>query len=153
MQEANRFFSCAAQVPSRLISVARFSEPFAERVPPLILRAITSGRRLRSARLFVAGTRGSATMLLRSNSEDEEFMPIPVDARRQDSLRCTRPLSIGPRQLRQLALETRLRLTPRLGPRISEGRSAGIYRRDRIGPGDHRRLLRMLFFERVQIAQ
>ncbi len=39
----------------------RVLEPRAERVPPLILRAITSGRSARSAALLVAGTAGSAT--------------------------------------------------------------------------------------------
>ncbi len=35
--------------------------PTAERVPPLTLRAMTKGRRLRSAALLVASTRGSRT--------------------------------------------------------------------------------------------
>ena len=39
----------------------RVCEPLGLRVPPLILRAITSGRTLRSARLLWEGTPGTAT--------------------------------------------------------------------------------------------
>jgi hypothetical protein len=37
--------------------------PVSERVPPLTLRAITRGRKLRSAVLLVAGTWGSRTQV------------------------------------------------------------------------------------------
>src|SRR5215467_10872060 len=52
---------CAIQVPKRLASPMRVSDPLGLRVPPLILRAITKGRMLRSARLLCAGTPGTAT--------------------------------------------------------------------------------------------
>src|SRR5260221_12542482 len=51
---------CAIQVPKRLASPIRVWEPFGLRVPPLILRAMTSGRTLRSARLLWEGTPGTA---------------------------------------------------------------------------------------------
>ncbi len=44
--------------PARAIATR---EPSAERGPPLTLRAMTRGRRLRSARLLSGGTAGSAT--------------------------------------------------------------------------------------------
>src|SRR5439155_5122020 len=50
-----------SQVATSDCSTIRVAVPRSERVPPLILRAITSGRRARSAALFVGGTAGSAT--------------------------------------------------------------------------------------------
>ena len=81
---------CAAQVPSRLISPIRVAEPLGERVPPLILRAITAGRRLRSARLLVAGTAGSITNPSADGLED---------ALRQYALGRVGVRGIGSRQL------------------------------------------------------
>src|SRR6266487_2715109 len=52
---------CAIQVPKRLASPMRVVDPLGLRVPPLILRATTKGRILRSARLLWAGTPGTAT--------------------------------------------------------------------------------------------
>ena len=52
---------CARQVPKIDARVILVSVPRWERVPPLILRLVTSGRRLRSAALLSAGTSGSAT--------------------------------------------------------------------------------------------
>ena len=52
---------CTRQVPKIEASVILVSVPAAERVPPLILRLITTGRRLRSAALLSGGTSGSAT--------------------------------------------------------------------------------------------
>ena len=49
------------QVPKSDASVIVVVVPAAERVPPLILRATTRWRGLRSAALLVAGTVGSAT--------------------------------------------------------------------------------------------
>jgi len=41
--------------------------PSGEREPPLILRAVTRPRRLRSAKLLVGGTAGSRTKVKRSS--------------------------------------------------------------------------------------
>ena len=49
-QDGGRDCRRSAQVPKRLISPVCVAEPFALRVPPEILRAITAGRRLRSVR-------------------------------------------------------------------------------------------------------
>ena len=49
---------CARQVPKIEASVILVSVPWGERVPPLILRLITTGRRLRSAALLSEGTSG-----------------------------------------------------------------------------------------------
>ncbi len=49
---------CALQEPKIEASVILVSVPCCERVPPLILRLITSGRRLRSAALLSGGTSG-----------------------------------------------------------------------------------------------
>ena len=49
------------QVPKREASVVLVSVPGPERVPPLILRLITTVRRLRSVALLSGGTLGSAT--------------------------------------------------------------------------------------------
>ncbi len=51
----------ARQVPKREARVNLESVPWAERVPPLILRLTTRGRRLRSAALLSDGTAGWAT--------------------------------------------------------------------------------------------
>src|SRR6266487_2539040 len=51
----------AIQVPKREASPMRVWQPLGLRVPPLILRATTSGRTLRSAKLLWAGTPGTAT--------------------------------------------------------------------------------------------
>ena len=51
----------ARQVPKIEASVILVSVPVGERVPPLILRLITTGRRLRSAALLSGGTPSSAT--------------------------------------------------------------------------------------------
>ena len=48
-------------MPKRLASPRRVCEPLGLRVPALILRAMTRGRTLRSARLLWAGTPGTAT--------------------------------------------------------------------------------------------
>jgi hypothetical protein len=48
-------------VPTSGASPLRVCEPSGERVPTLILRATTSGRRLRSARLLSGGIAGSST--------------------------------------------------------------------------------------------
>jgi len=45
------------------ISVIFVSDPFLERVPPLILRAITAGRTARSAALFSEGASGYFTKI------------------------------------------------------------------------------------------
>ena len=49
---------CARQVPKMDANVILVSVPCCERVPPLILRLITTGRRLRSAALLSGGTSG-----------------------------------------------------------------------------------------------
>src|ERR1017187_7201911 len=51
----------AVQVPKREARPMRVSDPLGLRVPPLILRAMTRGRTLRSAKLLWAGTPGTAT--------------------------------------------------------------------------------------------
>ena len=51
----------AAQVWSRLAKVRRVFVPSALREPPLILRMITNGRMLRSAKLLSAGNPGTKT--------------------------------------------------------------------------------------------
>jgi hypothetical protein len=51
----------ARQVPKMVASVILVAVPAGARVPPLILRATTGGRRLRSAPLLVAGTSGWPT--------------------------------------------------------------------------------------------
>ncbi len=50
--------SCVRQVPQIEASAILVSVPRSERVPPLILRLITTGRRLRSAALLSGGTSG-----------------------------------------------------------------------------------------------
>lgn len=47
--------------------VIRVVLPVGERVPPLILRAMTRGRRLRSAALLVCGTPSSGTKVKSSS--------------------------------------------------------------------------------------
>ena len=51
----------ARQVPKREARVILVSVPCSERVPPLILRLTTKGRRLRSAALLSEDTPGAAT--------------------------------------------------------------------------------------------
>ena len=51
----------AAQVWSRLAKVRRVAVPSALREPPLILRMMTNGRMLRSAKLLSAGNPGTKT--------------------------------------------------------------------------------------------
>jgi len=51
----------AAQVWNTLASVKRVVVPSLLRLPPLILRMITNGRLLRSARLLSAGNPGTKT--------------------------------------------------------------------------------------------
>ena len=59
----------ARQVPKREVRVILASVPWFERVPPLILRLITRGRRLRSAAVVVRGH-------FRLGHEDEEFLDL-----------------------------------------------------------------------------
>ena len=49
------------QVAKSVIRIVRVCDPFFERVPPLILRAMTEGLKLLSAPLLSEGTLGSAT--------------------------------------------------------------------------------------------
>ena len=60
-QAARGFRPRARQVPKTDASVILLSVPRSDRVPPLILRLITTWRRLRSAGLLSDGTSGSAT--------------------------------------------------------------------------------------------
>ena len=53
--------SCRRQVPNKEARMLLVSLPGSERVPPLIFRLTTGGRRLRSAALLSALARGSAT--------------------------------------------------------------------------------------------
>ena len=60
-QAVRGFKPWARQVPKIEASVILVAVPWSERVPPLIFRLITTGRRLRSAALLSGGAAGSAT--------------------------------------------------------------------------------------------
>ena len=60
-QAVRGFKAWARQVPKTEASVILVSVPWTDRVPPLIFRLITTGRRLRSAALLSGGAPGSAT--------------------------------------------------------------------------------------------
>ena len=63
------------------------SVPCSERVPPLILRLTTKGRRLRSA----AVVRGHAG----GSHEDKQFLDVPLDTPAQVALGGCRVLGVG----------------------------------------------------------
>ncbi len=67
------FKPCARQAPKTDARAILVSVPRWDRVPPQILRLVTSGRRLRSAVLVSDGTSGSATKT--------ESSPYPVRGR------------------------------------------------------------------------
>ncbi len=60
------FLNWSRAVAARDVSRIRVVLPTADRVPPLIFRATTGPRRLRSAAILVCGTAGSATNTKRS---------------------------------------------------------------------------------------
>ena len=70
---------CARQVPKIDARAILVPVPRSERVPPLILRLITRGLRLRSAALLSGGTSGWG-------HEDEEFLDVLLHAPAQLSL-------------------------------------------------------------------
>ena len=60
---------CKRQVPNKDAMMLLVSLPCSERVPPLIFRLTTGGRRLCSAALLSALTRGSATKVNNSGKK------------------------------------------------------------------------------------
>ena len=87
--------------------------PRSERVPPLILRLITTWRRLRSAALLSDGT-------VRFGHEDEEFLDVALDAPAQPALQLLRVVQEGLAEGQQPPLQGQLRGAPSLGLRMGE---------------------------------
>ena len=69
-------------MPKREARVNLESVPWAERVPPLILRLTTRGRRLRSAALLSEGTPGWATKTNSSLMNLDSLAQLTLDRRR-----------------------------------------------------------------------
>ncbi len=108
---------CARQAPKIEASVILVSVPWGERVPPLILRLVTTGRRLRSAvrlRRIVWGHLGMS-------HEDEEFLDVVLHASAQPGLCCRRVIQVGTAQHQQASFQGQLGGAPLLLCRVGEG--------------------------------
>ena len=92
------------QVPKMEARVILVSVPRAERVPPLILRLITTGRRLRSS----VRLRRIVRQHLRMSHEDEEFLDVVTDASAQSGLRRRRVIQVGTAQRQQSSFQGQL---------------------------------------------
>jgi hypothetical protein len=97
-------------VPKIDASVILVWVPCCERVPPLILRLITTGRRLRSA----VRLRRIVRRHLRMGHEDEEFLDVVLHASAQPGLGCRRVVQVGEAQRQQASFQGQLGDVPRL---------------------------------------
>ena len=98
-------------------NVILVSVPRAERVPPLILRLITTGRRLRSA----VRLRRIVRWHLWMSHENEEFLDVDLYAAAQSGLRRRRIIQVGAAQRQQASFQGQLGGAPPLVCKVSEG--------------------------------
>ena len=95
---------CALQEPKIEARVILVSVPWLDRVPPLILRLVTTGRRLRSAVRLRRIVRRHSWM----SHENEEFLDVVFHASAQLGLQCRRVIPVGLAQRQQASHQGQL---------------------------------------------